>query len=307
MTRRLPPPGAVFRWSCLPQPERLLELAESAASSPANAAELCDEFSAIITSIWINDVNKRTARGRLPLTLSAIVDALPRGIEKVRCLDLGASDGVSTHDLVCLLREQLRVPVSACAVDLHTRLIRHDGRWLREYRTSDGSPVLLRVGPIGLRLGRTLSFPPAELCRTLYLQWRRLRAGLRPAQVIPLIHPLAAGDPDITVREADALQHCPRFAGAFEVVRISNLLNLSYFSRSEIEQIVGHAVTYLAESGLLVLSKNQPNGGATAERGSVWRRTGAGLRRVCDFNGGFELRDWLRQFEAGETAARAAA
>jgi hypothetical protein len=127
---------------------------------------------------------------------------------------------------------------------------------------------------------------------------------------IPLVHPLAAADPDITVSEADALQHHTEFVGRFDVVRISNLLNLSYFSRSEIETIVGHTITYLTDRGLLVISKNMSTDSTTAECGSLWRRHSGGLSWISDFNGGSELRAWLTRFETppGHTShSRAAA
>jgi len=292
MTRRMPPRGTLFRWTCLPEPERLLDL-----STPATVdGERADEFSSIITSLWINDINKRTARDRLPETLRAIADALPENIRRVRFLDVGASDGVSTFDAVSYFRE-LRVPVTAHAIDLYTQLLRHDAGWLREYRTTEGSPVLLRAGRVGLRLGRRLAFPPAEWCRRLYLQSQWLRRRLRPAMSIPLVHPLAAADSDITVSEADALQHQSRFVDSFDVVRISNLLNLSYFSRADIERIVEHAITYLADGGVLAISKNLADAGPTAEQGSVWQHSQGRLTWIADFHGGFELRDWMTKFE----------
>lgn len=305
LTRRAPRQTGPLRCILLPMPERLLDITVAAKRVSPLPRRWSNEFSAIITSLWINDVNKRTAPGRLPDTLSAVAAALPRNLPALRLVDLGASDAVSTWDAVCFLRQRLRIPIAATAVDLYTQLQRFDGRLVTEYRTSDGSPVLLRCGRFALRLGRRLAFPPAEFVRTRFLGSHRIRGRLRHSLDIPLIHPLAAADPDIEVIEADARRRRPEWSAAFHLVRISNLLNHGYFTRSEMGAIVGHAVEYLQIGGLLVVSRNAGDAGTDVERGSIWRRESAGLQWVSDFNGGSELRAWMEQFESPATRAAA--
>src|SRR5689334_16548656 len=96
LTRTAAPLTSRFGWALLPMPERLLEIC----AKPAAVCDDPDEFSGIVTSLWINDVNKRTGRNRLPCTLRAIADALPSETRELRLLDLGASDAVSTYDAV---------------------------------------------------------------------------------------------------------------------------------------------------------------------------------------------------------------
>lgn len=303
LINRAPPQRGPLRWALLPMPERLLEISTTPARAPGVDASQADEFSEIITSLWINQVNKRTARDRLPDTLQAVTAALPRGIRELRFLDLGASDGISTYDAVRYFRDERDVPIAACAVDLYTQLHRYDGRWCSEYRTSDGSPVLFRAGRIGLRLGRRLAFRPAELLRTTYLRSQALRNRLCDVLSIPLVHPLAADDPDITVVEADALHQRLEFHDAFHAVRISNLLNRSYFSQAQMQTIVSHAVSYLQVDGVLVISRNDNDGDDVTERGTVWRRHRDGLEKAADFNGGSELCGLIAQFEQPRGAA----
>src|SRR5690606_19887985 len=137
LTKHAPPGGDLFRWALLPMPERLLQIADA----PRLASGHADEFSRIITSLWINDVNKRTGRNRLPETLRAMADALPSVPGGLKLLELGATHGISTYDAVRELRDALRIQVSATAVDLYTQLHRYNGRVIRQYRTTDGSPV----------------------------------------------------------------------------------------------------------------------------------------------------------------------
>lgn len=303
LINRAPPQHSLLRWALLPMPERLLEISAPAAHALSVDASHTDEFSEIITSLWINQVNKRTARDRLPETLHAVAAALPHGVRELRFLDLGASDGISTYDAVRFFRDERGIPIAACAVDLYTQLHRYDGRWCSEYRTSDGSPVLVRAGRIGLRLGRRLAFWPAERLRTTYLRLQGLRNSLCDVLSIPLVHPLAAADPDVTLVEADALQERSQFRNAFHVVRISNLLNRSYFSQAEMQTIISHAVSYLQDGGVLVVSRNDRNGDGVTERGTVWRRHRDGLEKAADFHGGSELCGLIAQLEQPLVAA----
>ena len=302
LINRAPATAGPLRHVFLPMPERLLEISSASARKPHVASSDVDEFSTIISSLWINQTNKRTARGRLPETLQAISRALPPASQCLRFLDLGASDAVSTYDAVCYFRDERGIPITAHAVDLYTQLHRYDGRFLSEYRTSDGSPVLVRVGRLGLRLGRPLAFRPFEMLRNAYLRTHSVRDRLCDVLAIPLIHPLAAADPDVTVAEADALLDRPEFHDAFNVVRICNLLNRSYFSAAQMETIVGHAVSYLEIGGLLVVSRNETGDDETTERGTVWRREQQGLTWQSDFNGGSELRGLIARFEATQVA-----
>ena len=287
LTRSAIADASPWRWLLHPDPERLADLAHALSQSSLEAEALIAQFSSVVSGIRVGAIHKLTGPGRLRECDRVFAEALhTRGLDEVRFLDIGASDGITTLDTVRALAEQLARPVRATMIDRYLRLLRYGSGPLREYRSPDGSPVLLRLGRVGLQLSSIESTrdPVSRWLGRCYLRRTQLRGRLPLTATLDLVSP-AVRQAGIRVLEGNILERQTALAGAFDAVRASNVLNLDYFARSELEQALRHIHAYLSPDGILVLSRNHLEQGGV-ERGSAWRRTDAGFARFCDFGGG---------------------
>ncbi len=287
------------RWFCLPNPEHLNTLTERVrgAEHPRTVA-LSEEFSAMVSSIWVNGTQKLTARQRLPETTRACGRYLESmGREPIEFLDIGASDGAATLEAVNLLGQQTGATICATALDRYTRLVRHDWGPVSEYRTADGSPVLIRLGPLAMRLARPLMIPMAEWFRRFYIRQDGFRRRMKMAEDISLIHPFAASATSVEVVEADAMQRQEQWLDRFDLVRASNFLNHSYFSHGQMRQVISHVHAYLKDGGLFVASRNVGYGSAAVECGSLWRKRDDSFEFIERFNGGSDVEELVTSYQ----------
>lgn len=110
-----------------------------------------------MNDIRINNVRKRTAPNRLQQAEAAIANALS-GAEKVSFLDVGASDGVNSRDLLLHLQNRGFTGLELVHSDRYLKLQVYGSGAVREYRAIDSSAVMLRIGRLGIRL------PKSEHC-----------------------------------------------------------------------------------------------------------------------------------------------
>lgn len=276
-------------------PERLRGVArEWRTASPAARARLAAEFSDIVRDIRVRGVWKRTAPGRLRESERALCAVLaPRGDSAVHVLDLGASDGVTTVELVRALRTAGAVRVHAVAADRDLVLVPHRRGPVVEYRATDGEPVLLAVGRLAVRLPRSEHrwHVVSTLVARAYLRWAgRFRRSLTAAEPISLLSPVVAADePSIEVVVMDCLVEHADFHGRFDAIRASNLLNPRNFTVAQLRSVLVFCHRYLRDGGCVVVSRNEARAGGEVERGAVWARTPTGFQPSDRFNGGSEI------------------
>jgi SAM-dependent methyltransferase len=187
-------------------------------------------------------------------------------------------------------------------MDRYVRLERRRDGWLREYCMTDGSPVLLRLGPFGLQLSSVESTrdPISRRLGIAYLERRRRRGLPELDRTYPLIHPIVTADERVVIVEWSALERKMDFGCQFDAIRASNILNENYFSRKEIECVLSHLHTYLIPGGWLVVSRNHPERDVESEHGSLWRQTKAGFERLVDFGSGSYVAHIVDEFAAAE-------
>lgn len=283
-----------LRRHCLADPDVLLEIAHRAADQHgAENTELSRLFSYVLHDVRMNGVWKRTNAGRLPETEKALGRYIaPRYRNDAVILDLGASDGTTTVDLVHALGKAWGREVKAFLTDLNLSLYRHRVGPLVEYRSSNGEPILGRVGCVGLRLARgNERESEIPLLARLYLALARpLRRSMRPDVRISLVNPTAACNPAIFVKELNCLERHEELVAKFTAVRASNVLNLSYFSPSVISEVIGHLHAYLLDDGCLVVSRNVGDPEREVENGSVWLKRLDRMEWVSDFGNGSDVR-----------------
>jgi hypothetical protein len=301
------PSNRLLRRYCLSDPEVLLALAAEASGPSAAVDDLCERFSLALDDLRMGGVYKRTNRGRLIRTEEMLRRHIaPEHAKDLVFLDVGASDGITTIEALRALRQAFGEQVRGYAADLNIWLLRY--RWgpLVEYRAADGEPIMVRLGPFGLRLARQrhgLELRRGDVLVGLYLRCRWLRRRLRFDDRISLVNPLAQGEPALAVLEFDCLRRDQGLRQRISAIRASNVLNLNYFRPAQISGAVGHFHAYLRSGGCLVISQNGDGVRGEAENGSVWIKAEKGFCRVDDFGRGSEvasLVDAWRPAEPGD-------
>jgi SAM-dependent methyltransferase len=286
-------PARHLRKVCFANPERLGDLATLVQiSSDADCEKVSREFSEILFDVRIGKFRKRTNAGRLRETERVLCERLEQmHSAPVMVLDIGASDGVTTLDLVTALRAMTARPVKAVLADKDLWLIAYRRGWLTEYRTRSGEPVMVRYGRIGLRL------PDSEYAwdfvsnaaASYYLTCSRLRASLREERHISLVNPRVLMESAVTPVELNCLVLREEFRQRFDAIRASNVLHPHYFTPEQLVQTVRNCHTYLKPGGFLVVSRNHDEATGECERGSVWRKTPEGFHLEESFGDGSEI------------------
>jgi hypothetical protein len=292
-----------------PDPDYIAVLAARFAQVGAESTDRrqSGDFSQVVSSIRIGRTHKLTRPNRLRETTQALGEHLAgSGGDSVDFLDVGASDGITSLDTLQMLRAQLKLPVRMYLLDPFVRLLRYRAGSIVEYRTPNQSPVMVRIGPIGLQLS-SLGTSRDPLSRWLggwYSRLTTLRQGMRLDETISLINPLVATEPAISVLEWDVLCHNPGLTERFDVARASNVLNYSYFSPEQIDEAVSHLYSYLRPHGLLLISRSLSSGMTEVDNGSIWRKDGDRFVHLRSFGSGAEVGAQVERYRTKTLPAR---
>lgn len=296
------PTLSVLRSRCLANPDALLKIAQEIGQPCCSTGELSDRFSLILHDLRMGGVWKRTNRGRLKRTEEMLCAHLPSELHRgLTFLDVGASDGITTVEAVRVLRRAFGEDVQAYLTDLNLWLLRYHRGPVVEYRATNGEPIMVRLGPLGVRLSKQrdeTGLRGNPLVR-LYLRLDEFRRSMHLDARISLVHPVARAEPGITIMELDCLVWNEQLRDRIDAVRASNVLNLGYFSVPQICDALGCLHGYLRKGGCLVVSKaNGPQTGEE-ESGSVWRKEDCRFRWLQDFGSGSEIRSVIDGWSGG--------
>ncbi len=294
------------KWLGHADPEGLVRIAADHAAAPDVAARdrASAAFSHMLDDLCVNGSWKRSLPSRLQGSEAVLCRLLTAGGPGavLDVLDLGASDGITTVELLNALRRAGVAGARLRLADLTLTLHRNRAGALVEYRTARGEPVLARLGWLGLRLPRSpRRFDGlSTLLARLYLKLGPVRRRLRETGTISLINPVARSDPDLEAFELDVLVRNDALSGRFDGIRASNVLNKENFSRDQLRRALGNLHAYLREGGYLLISRNQIGRGGETERGSIWQRRGSGFIPVEGFGGGSELAEVVVAFAGSD-------
>ena len=287
------PSHRLLKRHCLMNPEVLLDIAAKASRPGADLDHLSQCFSLLLHDLRMGGAWKRTNPGRLQQTETMLcANIAPQLAQDLVFLDVGASDAVTTVEALQALRGAFGPRVQAYAADMNLWLLRYRRGPVVEYRATDGEPIMVRVGPFGIRLARqrdALARGGGNVLASFYLRHDRLRGAMRLDARISLINPLARSEPGLITLELDCLRPAERLRGRVSAIRASNVLNLGYFAQAQITVAVGHFHSYLRTGGCLVISRNGDSAAGETENGSVWLKEANGFRRVEDFGCGSEV------------------
>lgn len=285
-----------------PDPDSLLTLINDAVTNgPARAAALSGAFSEVVSSVRIGRTHKLTRPNRLAAPNRLLCGHIaPDPCGRFELLDVGGSDGITTLEAVGTLERYLGIDVHACLIDPFIRLNRYRSGTVVEYRTPDQSPVMVRVGAIGLQLSSldTSRDPVSRVLGHWYLSRAAFRESMELDASISLVNPLVTADPRISVREWDVLRHDEALSGRFNAVRACNVLNHSYFSPEQIRSALVNLHDYLRRDGVLLVSRSLASKDGETDHGSIWRRTTGGFARLADLGNGSEIGALVDRFAA---------
>jgi len=294
----------IIRWNIAPQalpgrnlsdPDRLIDIAEKLRANETRDEALEDQFRHILANLRMSGTWKRTGKRRLPLTERALLAHLTRAENTIKVLDIGASDGTTSLELLWALRQRFGDGSQVYSTDLNLWLNRYRRGPIYEYRASNGEATLVRVGFLGIRVAdsRADGGRSSDVLGSLYLRCKKFRKHMIFDKKIPLVHPLVRREAGISIKELDCLVFDASFAEKFTAVRASNVLNLGYFSPDQIDIALTHIYAYLQNNGYLLVSRNRDESMGEQEHGSVWRKVAGKFFHVADFGAGSEIRQYV--------------
>lgn len=258
-----------------------------------NAADklITEKFCNLIQDIKINGVTKFTYPGRLDHSKKYIHNLLKSNpTHNLSILDLGASDGITTHDLAQELSGTFNNKFHIYLADLNLYINRFIKGSLVEYRSAAGDPILLKIGKLAWRLP-VPDKRSAVLSKWLikkYLSLHSLRGSLNFDRRISLVSPAALHNNSIKTMEMDCFKFYPELLSSFDLIRASNLLNVAYFSKNQIKAALSNLFKYLKPNGYLVISRN-PDEAMFLENGTIWQKSGNRLTSVGTIGEGSEV------------------
>jgi hypothetical protein len=284
-----------LRQRCLLDPDVLLNLEAEFCSPEADIEELSDRFSLILNDLRMAGAWKRTKRQRLRQAEEMLcAHTPPRLRENFQFLDIGASDGITTVEALRGLKQVFGDTARAYAADLNLWLLRYRRGPVVEYRASNGEPIMVRIGPLGLRLSKSRrgsAAPDYNLLVNLYFRLQNFRRSMSSDAKISLVNPISRHEPGLTIIELDCLKREPSLVNRISAIRASNVLNPGYFFPAQIREAVGHLHAYLRDGGCLVISRNVDTAAGESENGSVWIKEPDRFRWIQNFGSGSEVKE----------------
>ena len=231
-----------------------------------------------------NGVFKMTHRHRFDDTLPQTLDLIARHPGGV--LDVACSSAISTVELARALTQRgiLREVHGTDAV-VHTMYLeRGDCGVLLDRRG-----MVLQVDhprwAIARRPGRRdLVRHPWRVVHALAVR-AHVMSGATRATPLDLVSSLVAGS-GVTIHEEDL--RAPHVAGSFGFVRVANILNRSYFSESELLELVAAVVARVAEGGVAFFVRTKKDG---TNHGTYFERRGSSLVEIARVGAGSEIKE----------------
>lgn len=271
-------------------PSRLpsLHAAYRDANDPAMKLRVSVEFSQAVSALKFGTTFKTTSPHRLPASTSLLLNHL-RGENHI-IADLAASDATTTVDLAIALGRRFRRLIATDLND-NIEIARRDGTTL----VFDASGLLLITTSRLVWYRDTARADP--LSRTLvkrkFKQEESQRHSRTPVRLMnPRFIEMMSQDDRLEFRCHDIFEPLP-FAPT--IIRFANVLNPGYFSDAEIAQAFTASASRLAETGLLLITRNHARG----ENASLFRRCDRRLQLVDEIGQGNEVANIAASIELG--------
>ena len=262
-----------------------------------------------------NGTYKMTVEHRLDDVNDLAATMMPRG-RRLSVLDVAVSSGVSSAEW----SEQLRqggFDHSMTAGDLAV-----EGRLMTIGQSAavlwqdDGHPMVLQVGRYSLYLVRSglmrfVAIGVSPALRATYTLARRLRSASYEAtprkwmvrvRGVGLVSRRLAAHSHVRVIRDDITQP-GRFPEQFDVCRVANILNRTYFSDEVLSAMKENLVARLRDGGLLIVCRTVDEmGGERVNLTTVLRKRNASLEVIGRLHGGCDIEDLVRAVRETDSA-----
>jgi hypothetical protein len=300
-------PGALpndkFQIIFHPSLDKLLELTENGKYTSIPLEKRSQEFSAILSHLKIGEFWKRTKKHRLLESgqkLSFLLDS--NNYKKINLLDVGASDGITTCDLVNYLSSKYGIKANTYLVDRYCYILRLKHNHIVEYSTTDGQPLMVKIGPFAVMLRQSVFFAQhlpilhnlLMLLIKRYLNLTNFRGKMRLTGTIPLVNPIVLSLDNTHILEKDIFEFDPALVNSMDVIRASNIITNKHLSDKIIKKALHIFHSYLRQGGFLLISRNLIT--SEFETGSIWRKSGQRFNHVTDLTRQSEILDLVNNF-----------
>lgn len=240
-----------------------------------------------------NGTFKTTASGRLVDVDQWTLAHVDFPDQRPTVLDVGASTGTTTVDLVEIMKAHGLAPrVTATDLSLRASFVRIGGA--EALRDSRGRFLEVRAGSLMKRrpyrltgLRSLAGYVAAGVLASAIVGLNRIGAGTQ--QAVLLASSRAIGVPEIQLVEHDLFAPAGNWKGGFQLVRAANVLNRTYFSDAQLRVGVDRLIELVAPDGWLLVARSEA-GPPVRNRASLWRRSPDGsVKSVARFNGGLDI------------------
>lgn len=209
----------------------------------------------------------------------------------LKILDVAASSGISTVEWYEYLSSQ-RLDFSMLATDMIVKASLLTMGPLAAVVDAEQRFLHIDMAGIGMLTNVNSIRQPLVAVRTaLFSILFRITDGRLRRQTIELVSRRFAANGRIPMVEDDLLAPNEiKFVRAFHVVRAANILNLSYFSKPEIERVLFNLKERLVDGGLLIICRSELN----INNGTIFRLEGKNLVPVRQIGCGSEIEEFAR-------------
>ncbi len=276
-----------------PDPEKfqVIQRLYSADLSIRHLNRLYEDFTTSLSFYDINGMWKTTSKNRLRKYDAQVIEILKKTNTKnsIEFLDIGASDGSTTIYFLEQIKHNFDYDnIRAIVMDKYLYLYTFSFLCFKEYRVLDGTRILVRMGPIGLRLPGSAHSRGliSRLVAILYSKQSCFSKRMAFIRKYLLLNPKIRLISDISAVECDIMKFNNSYKSKFDLIRASNTLNFSYYSVKDLKCAIRNIYEYLTYGGIVLFSN--------ADNGSVWRKKEGKLLEILRVGQGSELNSLLR-------------
>lgn len=215
-----------------------------------------------------NGTFKLTRSARFPDVEDALAQTISSRAKDIRSvLDVGVSTGITTIEFTDFLRSVGASP-QVVGTDLFIeghiveplkgcRILTDQTGWALEYDIF-GTPIRAWIARRDYLTGAAF-----VLWMTRVVLRSRLESMIagRRSQPVRFLTARLANRADISVCANDIFTYSEEMAGSFDLVRVANVLNRSYFSDDDIGRAVDNIRAYLRPSGMFLATRTENNRG----------------------------------------------
>lgn len=251
-----------------------------------NRAEFLNLWEFVMNELRLNGIYRKTYSNRLYQSTEYLYYLVKRESGTNSFLDVGASDGSTSFYTHTYLKNK-GINIKTVSTDKYTTLFYSRDFFFRYYFTEDYVPILCIVmNRFSIHLYKHIDLISNLLAKRLIIEFNNRKLLLRK-YVFDLIHPEIITDDLFRYESLDVFKINHKYLNKFNIIRCSNLLQLSYFDKSQIINAIKLLQLYLMDNGFLIITRIESND--MEESGVVLQKNSKVLRIIHRFTSNSEI------------------